>query len=80
MGASRYSLPLSLGSPKRVAEGRHEQIRVSAAHPSEGNPIIQRIKGTRFVKIPQATHWMQHDQSQMCNEILLGFLAEKKKN
>ena len=33
------------------------------------------IKGARFVTIPQATHWMQHDQPQAFNDALLAFLA-----
>jgi pimeloyl-ACP methyl ester carboxylesterase len=34
------------------------------------------IKAARLVKIPQATHWMQHDSAQAFNDAVLAFLAE----
>ena len=37
------------------------------------------IKGSKFVKIPLATHWMQHDNAQVFNDELLAFLSEIKK-
>ena len=37
------------------------------------------IKGAKFVKIQQATHWMQHDQPQAFNNEVLAFLAGIKK-
>jgi pimeloyl-ACP methyl ester carboxylesterase len=37
------------------------------------------IKGARFVRIPQATHWMQHDQAKAFNEAVLAFLALNRK-
>jgi pimeloyl-ACP methyl ester carboxylesterase len=36
----------------------------------------QCIAGARFVRIPQATHWMQLDQSKMFNDEVLAFLAQ----
>jgi pimeloyl-ACP methyl ester carboxylesterase len=36
----------------------------------------QCIKGARFVKIPQATHWMQLDQPKVFNDQVLAFLAK----
>lgn len=35
------------------------------------------IKEARFVRIPQATHWMQHDQAQAFNSAVLAFLARR---
>jgi non-heme chloroperoxidase len=37
------------------------------------------IKGAKFVKIPQATHWMQLDRAQEFNDEVLAFLAGIKK-
>ena len=39
----------------------------------------QCVKGARFVRIPQATHWMQHDQPKLFNNELMSFLANKEK-
>jgi pimeloyl-ACP methyl ester carboxylesterase len=39
----------------------------------------QCIRGARFVRIPQATHWLQHDQPQLFNDEVLAFLAAIKK-
>lgn len=39
----------------------------------------QCITGAKFVKIPQATHWLQHDQPQRFNDEVLAFLAGNKK-
>jgi len=33
------------------------------------------IKGARFVSIPQATHWMQHDHAEAFNYAALTFLS-----
>jgi pimeloyl-ACP methyl ester carboxylesterase len=33
------------------------------------------IKGARFVSIPQATHWMQHDHAEAFNDAALAFLS-----
>jgi len=33
------------------------------------------IKAARLVRIPQATHWMQHDHAQAFNDAVLAFLA-----
>lgn len=37
------------------------------------------IKGARFVSIPQATHWMQHDQAEAFNDEVLAFLSRNGK-
>lgn len=37
------------------------------------------INGARLVKIPQATHWMQYDQAQAFNDVVLEFLADSRK-
>ena len=37
------------------------------------------IKAARFVRIPKATHWMQHDQAQAFNQAVLAFLARNGK-
>jgi non-heme chloroperoxidase len=37
------------------------------------------INGAKLVKIPEATHWMQHDQAKAFNDAVLGFLAESRK-
>lgn len=37
------------------------------------------LKNVKFVRIPQATHWIPHDQPQKFNEALLGFLAHYKR-
>jgi len=39
----------------------------------------QCIKGAKFVKIPQATHWMQLDQPQVFEDEVLAFFAKNKK-
>lgn len=39
----------------------------------------QCIKGAKFVKISQATHWMQLDQPQVFNDEVLAFLGKNKK-
>jgi pimeloyl-ACP methyl ester carboxylesterase len=39
----------------------------------------QCISNARFVKIPQATHWMQHDQPQVFNDEVLAFLLENRR-
>jgi pimeloyl-ACP methyl ester carboxylesterase len=39
----------------------------------------QCIKGAKFVRIAQATHWLQHDQPQRFNEQVLAFLGEQRK-
>lgn len=36
------------------------------------------LKNAKFVRIPQATHWIPHDQPQKFNEALLGFLSHYK--
>src|SRR5262249_36424508 len=36
------------------------------------------LKDARFVRIPQATHWIPHDQPRKFSEELLGFLAHYK--
>lgn len=35
------------------------------------------IKGAKFVRISQATHWLQHDQPQLFNEEVFAFLRKK---
>jgi len=37
------------------------------------------IKGSKFVTIPLATHWMQHDNAKVFNDQVLAFLAEIEK-
>lgn len=37
------------------------------------------LKSARFVRIPDATHWIPHDQPQKFNEALLAFLAHYKR-
>jgi pimeloyl-ACP methyl ester carboxylesterase len=37
------------------------------------------IEAARFVSIPGATHWMQHDQAQAFNDAVLAFLAQNGK-
>ena len=39
----------------------------------------QCIKGARFVRIPLATHWLQHDQPKLFNNELISFLANTEK-
>jgi pimeloyl-ACP methyl ester carboxylesterase len=39
----------------------------------------QCIKGAKFVKISQATHWMQLDQPQVFDDEVIAFLAKTKK-
>jgi pimeloyl-ACP methyl ester carboxylesterase len=39
----------------------------------------QCIKGAKFVKIPQATHWMQLDQPQVFYDEVVAFFAKNKK-
>jgi pimeloyl-ACP methyl ester carboxylesterase len=36
------------------------------------------LRDARFVRIPQATHWIPHDQPQKFNDVLLDFLAHHK--
>src|SRR2546422_4057680 len=38
------------------------------------------MKAARFVKIPQATHWMQHEHAQAFNDAVLAFLARDRKS
>ena len=37
------------------------------------------IEAARFISIPGATHWMQHDQAQAFNDAVLAFLARNGK-
>jgi pimeloyl-ACP methyl ester carboxylesterase len=37
------------------------------------------IQGAKFVRIPRATHWVQHDQPQMFDEEVLAFLRDSRK-
>jgi len=37
------------------------------------------LKATKLIKIPQATHWMQHDHARAFNEAVLAFLDRQAK-
>jgi pimeloyl-ACP methyl ester carboxylesterase len=63
--AGRVAVPVLILSGARSSMGL-QRIAETAAH---------CMKAARFVRIPKATHWMQHDQAQAFNEAVLAFLA-----
>jgi pimeloyl-ACP methyl ester carboxylesterase len=68
-GARRIAVPVLVLSGDRSAMGL-QRIAEATAH---------CIKGARFISIPRATHWMQHDQPQAFNDAVLAFLARNTK-
>jgi len=63
--ARRLAVPVLILSGERSAMGL-QRIAEAAS---------RCMKAARFVKIPQATHWMQHDHAQAFNDAVLAFLA-----
>ena len=64
--ARRIAVPVLILSGERSPMGL-QRIAQAAA---------RCIKTARLVRIPQATHWMQHDQARVFNNAVLAFLAE----
>jgi len=62
--ARRIGMPVLVLSGSRSAMGL-QRIAEAAA---------RCINGARFVSIPQATHWMQHDHAKAFNDAALTFL------
>jgi len=54
-----------------------ERVIPTLSHQSsvEAETAARCINGARFVSIPQATHWMQHDHAEAFNDAALAFLA-----
>jgi pimeloyl-ACP methyl ester carboxylesterase len=67
--ARRIAVPVLVLSGDRSAVGL-QRIAEAAA---------RCINGASFVRIPQATHWMQHDQAKAFNDAALAFLARNGK-
>lgn len=67
--AARVAVPVLILSGDRSPMGLQRIAETTA----------RCIKAARFVKLPKATHWMQHDQAQAFNEAVLAFLARNKK-
>ncbi len=63
--ARRLAVPVLILSGERSAMGL-QRIAEAAS---------RCMKAARLVKIPQATHWMQHDHAQAFNDAVLAFLA-----
>jgi len=63
--AGRVTVPVLVMSGGRSALGL-QRIAASAA---------RCIRGAKLVTLPEATHWLQHDQAQAFNEVVLAFLA-----
>lgn len=67
--ARRIAVPVLIVSGDRSPKGL-QRIAEEAAH---------CMQAARLVKIPQATHWMQHDHAQAFNDAVLAFLARPGK-
>ena len=67
--ARRIAMPVLILSGDRSAMGL-QRIAETAA---------RCIKAAKLVRIPQATHWMQHDQTRAFNDAVLAFLARNGK-
>jgi pimeloyl-ACP methyl ester carboxylesterase len=67
--AGRVAVPVLILSGNRSSMGL-QRIAETAA---------RCIKAAKFLRIPKATHWMQHDQAQAFNEAVLAFLARNGK-
>jgi pimeloyl-ACP methyl ester carboxylesterase len=63
--ARRITVPVLMISGDRSPKGL-QRVAGEAAH---------CMKAATLVKIPQATHWMQHDRAQAFNDAVLAFLA-----
>ena len=63
--AGRVLVPVLVVSGGRSALGL-QRIAETAA---------QCMKGAKLVRLPQATHWMQHDHAREFNDAVLAFLA-----
>ena len=38
-------------------------------------PLAQWVPNVRVERLPEATHWVQHDASERVNELLIEFLG-----
>ena len=38
-------------------------------------PLPQWVPNVRVERLPQATHWVQHEAPEQVNQLLVGFLA-----
>ena len=65
--AQRIGVPVLVLSGSRSPAGLQRIAEVTA----------RCIKGAKFQSIPQATHWMQHDQAQAFNDAVLAFLSQR---
>jgi pimeloyl-ACP methyl ester carboxylesterase len=61
-----------LGRPVLVLSGS----RSPAGLQRIAEAVARCIKGAKFITIPQATHWMQHDHAQDFNDAVLAFLSQ----
>jgi epoxide hydrolase 4 len=69
-GAQRRMRPIQ--APTLVIWG--ERDRYLGAELAE--PLPRWVPNARVERIPQATHWVQHDAPERVNELLTGFFAE----
>jgi len=67
--AQKITVPVLVLAGDRSPRGL-QQIAETTAH---------CIQGAKFVKLPQATHWMQLDQPKLFDDEVLAFLAQNKK-
>src|SRR4051794_2871937 len=75
LGAKQEMRPLS--APTRVIGGqRHRSPGPKLAEPhSEDVPNLDRVE-----RLPDASHWVHHDEAERVNELLVDFLAPSSEN